>query len=268
MRIAIIGSGVVGQATGKMLERYGNKVVFFDKDERVVEQLKYEEKESFKTADTFNYKRCVRVSDVILVCVQEKYVGSVIEFLSTVTDTQGLIVIRSTVPPGTVDRLRGIGGHICSNPEFLREAVAEYDALNPPGIIIGECCKDHGDLLEELYKPLRKPIHRVAPIVAEMTKLAVNGYLATQISYWDQVKLLCDKLDVNSHTVGSLACFGDGRVSPYGSRMHGKTYRYTKCLPKDLKQLIDICESNNVPKQLFEAVRDVDEMMDTKGVSE
>jgi len=167
---------------------------------------------------------------------------------------KGLIAIRSTVSPGTNDRMfRDYGMPVCSNPEFLREGVADYEFLNPPGVIIGERCKEHGDILEELYKPFRRPTFRVKPIVAEMVKLVVNGYLACQVSYWNQVKILADKLGVNSQEVGMLATFGDDRVSIYGARMHGKPFG-GKCLPKDLEQLIKACGTVNVQDGFFKAI--------------
>ena len=250
MRIQIIGAGVVGQATGKGFARLGHEVRFLDPNEEMLDRLRGE-------GYGANSRVAIGKADVHFVCTPEAVVGEVVRSWSP----GRLLVIRSTVPPGTARKLADLYEvHICSNPEFLREAVAEYEFLNPPGIIIGECCKEHGDLLEELYKPFRKPIYRTTPEVAELTKLAVNGYLACQISYWNQVKLLADKLGINSHEVGMLATFGDDRVSVYGSRMHGRPYS-GKCLPKDLNQLLDLAIDKGASPVLFEAIKGLNDFM-------
>ena len=249
MRIQIIGAGVIGQATGKGFARLGHEVHFYDVLSGVVDGLR---------KDGYGADWQVGMGGVGLcfICVPEKLVEKVAESWSR---PGRLLVVRSTVTPGTTRSLSlEYTAHFCSNPEFLREAVAEYEFLNPPGIIIGECCKEHGDLLEELYTPFRKPIYRTTPEVAELTKLAVNGYLACQISYWNQIKLLADKLGINSHEVGMLATFGDDRVSTYGARMHGKPYG-GKCLPKDLKQLMDLCKEKEVNDILLYGIRTIND---------
>jgi len=254
MKIQIIGAGVVGQATGKGFARLGHGVHFFDPNGKVTDQLRTE---GYRADSNI----AMGEADIYFICVPEAVVGEVVKSWRS----GGFLVIRSTVPPGTAHRLMDLYGvHICSNPEFLREGVAEYEFLNPPGIIIGECCKEHGDLLEKLYTPFRKPIYRTTPEVAELTKLVVNSYLACQISYWNQVKLLADQLGINSHEVGMLATFGDDRVSVYGSRMHGKPYG-GKCLPKDLQQLINLVQNISVNGQLLEAIKGINDYYLIKG---
>ena len=251
MKIQIIGAGVVGQATGRGFARLGHEIVFVDTNKKTLEDLAPE-----FTVGNVPFPPV----DVFFICVSEKVVEEVVTPIQE-QFPRVLIVIRSTVPPGTAKKLsKGGHYHVCSNPEFLREAVAEYEFLNPPGIIIGECCKEHGDLLERLYTPFRKPIYRTVLEVAELTKLSVNGYLACQVSYWNQVKLLADKLGINSHEVGMLASYGDDRVSIYGSRMHGKAYG-GKCLPKDLQQLIDLVQKTGVNGQLFEVIKAINDVM-------
>ena len=250
MKIQIVGAGVVGQATGRGFARLGHEVTFVDKEPHLVDL--------FRPEFTFQTKPSPE-ADIYFVCTPEGVVEEVVRELDSFAPSKP-IVIRSTVPPGTADRLSRMNyHHICSNPEFLREAVAEYEFLNPPGIIIGPCCPEHRAMLEELYKPFQMPIRVVKRDVAEFTKLVVNGYLACQISYWNQVKLLADEIGINSHEVGMLASYGDERVSVYGSRMHGKSYG-GKCLPKDLQQLVDLCQlDRNVNGQLFEAIKAINE---------
>jgi len=252
MKIQIVGAGVVGQATGKGFARLGHKVYFWDVNKEVEDGLR---------RGGYSFGR-MEYPDMIFFCVPEDMLEEAAREWS-MRAAVALRVIRSTVPPGTAHELqsRYHGQHFCSNPEFLREAVAEYEFLNPPGFIIGECCKEHGDLLEKLYAPFRRPIHRTSPEVAELTKLAVNGYLACQVSYWNQIKLLADKLGINSHEVGMLATFGDDRVSVYGARMHGKAFG-GKCLPKDLRQLITLCYRNTVQYTLLEVIREINDNLE------
>ncbi len=255
MNIVIVGAGVVGQATGKGLVRLGHEVTFFDTDPLCCQRLR---DEGYFAADKPSFFK-----DVVFFCVPERVIRETVQTWIPCGGADALFVIRSTVPPGTTEELaKAHDRHICFNPEFLREAVAEYEFLNPPGVIIGECCKEHGDLLEALYKPLRVPIHRVDPITAELTKIVINSYLACQISFWTQIKWIAEKLGANSHEVGMLASFCDPRVSCYGARMHGKSYKHTKCLPKDLTQLINAAKVLNADSTLLDAVRYIDDKAD------
>jgi len=264
MKLQIIGAGVLGQATGKGFSRLGHEVTFVDSDPKVLDGLA---RELFYT-----FSGPISGTDVYFICTPERAVEEVVsEVVGVLRKHVGPhnipVVIRSTVPPGTARRLRGeLHRPILSNPEFLREAVAEFDFLNPPGIIIGVDPPDHNCVarMRELYEPFRKPLHFVNTITAELTKLAVNAYLACQISYWNQVKLLADKLGVNSQEVGMLACFGDGRVSPYGSRMHGKAYG-GKCLPKDLRQLLLLSGEWLVDNSLLDAIAHVNRVYGGEG---
>ncbi len=258
MKIAIVGAGVVGQATGKGFHRLGHDVAFCDIDEGKCKLLKEEGYPILRSGYSVGI-------DIAFFCVPEKSIDDAINNWLGMFNSDTLLVIRSTVPPGTTENIQDkLGRHFCFNPEFLREAVAEYEFLNPSGVIIGECCQKHGDLLHDLYTPLRVPIIRTSCKTAEMTKLCVNSYLACQISFWTQVKWIADQIGVNSHEVGMLAGFCDERVSCYGARMHGKPYKYTKCLPKDLTQLINVAKAANVDSTLLDAVRYIDDKADVE----
>jgi len=234
LKLQIIGAGVVGKATGLGFQRYGHYVIFKDKGDTLED------------------------ADINLVCVPESEVKNVIQALMPVLKMHGLPVIRSTVPPSTTTRLSSEHNvHICHNPEFLREATSEYDFLNPTRIVIGECCEKHGDLLEELYKPFNVPIVRVDTKISEMVKLASNAYLATSISFWNEIHQICKNFG-DSHKVGAITCM-DPRISSYGARMHGKPFS-GHCLPKDLDQLITFAKDwvGHDPK-LLKAVKEVNE---------
>ena len=246
MRIQILGCGVVGMATADGLRRFGHDLILVDVDEEKVAKLGEE-----------GWDACVKSRDaeIHFVCVPE---GRVEEVIGNLGRVHGLIVVRSSVEPGTCKALsEKYLRHICSNPEFLKAATALWDFLNPDKIVIGECCEEHGDLLESLYEPLRAPIVRVDSATAEMVKMATNAYLATQISFWNTVHSICGKAGVNSHVVGKV-CALDSRITIYGASQHGRSYG-GYCLPKDLDHLMEYSEAVGYDPLLLRAVKEVND---------
>jgi len=225
VRLTVIGyKGVVGNATYTLMKKLGYEV---------------------RGCDIGNEPM---PSDVTFVCLPEQLVNT--EVLRPYK--LSLLVIRSTVPPNTCENLElELDTHVMHNPEFLREASAVIDEFNPERIVIGECCKKHGDLIEELYKPLCKPIFRTKRVVSELAKLACNGYLATVISYWNEIEEIASKLGISGTEVGMLAST-DSRVSNYGSRYHARFGG--KCLPKDTEHLITTAKNLGMNPALLEAV--------------
>ena len=151
------------------------------------------------------------------------------------------------------------------NPEFLTEISNTWcddegykkDLFTEDRIVIGEYDKRSGKVLEEIYKPLNKPIFRTDLKTAEMIKYASNCMLATKISYWNEIFLICKELGISSQEVADIAAF-DPRIGKYGS-VHGKAFG-GKCLPKDLKAFIDFTERfQNV--KLLKAVDAINEEM-------
>lgn len=239
MIISVIGKGVVGTATGEGFKRLGHTVAYYDKGDEPL------------------------LGDVTFVCTPEDVVPQILEKLMEEAEfwTDGLptIAVRSTVPPGTCEGF----SHVSHNPAFFREAVSEYEFMNPHKIVLGECCRAHGDVLEQLYRPFNVPIIRVNPRTSELIKLASNAYLATQISFWNQVKLIADELGVNSHVVGKV-CALDPRISQYGASLHGHPYR-GRCLPKDIAQLNTLARKLGVTTVLLEAVKEINNHMKMGG---
>lgn len=234
MKIEVIGHrGVVGNATYELFKRLGYEVTGSDKDEQI------------------------RKADVYFICVPEENIEGPISALTNYTD--GLIVIRSTVVPGTCKRLNEkYSRHICHNPEFVREATATQDELNPSRIVIGECCKNHGDLLEKIYGLLQRPIVRTDQGTSELVKLASNNYLSCVISYWNTVEEIAKRIGVSGHQVGMIASL-DPRISDYGSRFHNKYGG--SCLPKDVRHLIEFAQSVGYDPILLKAVEEVNETL-------
>lgn len=231
MKIEVIGhKGTVGNATLELFRQLGHDVTGSD------------------VGDKINY------ASIYFVCTPEGVVEEVVDKIST--QMRPLIVIRSTTIPGTCKKLATKIDyvHICHNPEFLREAMALQDEFSPHRIVIGECCREHGDTLEALYKPLQRPIVRTNPTTSELVKLASNNYLSCAISYWNTIEEIARKIGVSGHEVGMIASL-DPRISPYGSRFHK---RYDgRCLPKDVKQLIEFAESIGCSTALLRTIEEV-----------
>lgn len=230
VKLTVIGhKGVVGGATYQLFKRLGYDVTGVDVGDKPM------------------------VSDIAFVCVPEGLVTA--ELLKEYVT--GLFVVRSTVLPGACEALeKATGVHVAHNPEFLRESTALMDSFNPDRIIIGGCCRRHSASLTKLYAPLRRPIYCASRKVTELTKLASNAYLATLISYWNEIDELAECLGVSGTEIGMLAST-DPRISYYGSRLHD--HYGGKCLPKDARRLIDLCRANYMNPALLEAVERVNE---------
>ena len=289
MKVGIIGSGVVGKTMGFGFERLGHEVIFYDIDGIVVKELSREHKAT-------NDLNAIKDTDISFICVPTPYIsglgfdssyivsatGGIAEALKS-KDEYHLVVIKSTVLPTTTERVvipilekykkvgKDIG--ICMNPEFLTEIADTWtndegykkDFFTEDRIVIGEYDKKSGDILESLYNPLNKPIFRTDLKTAELIKYSSNCMLATKISYWNEIFLICEKLGIDSQKVVDIVGL-DPRIGKYGT-VHGKAFG-GKCLPKDLKAFISFAEKyRNV--RLLKAVDEINEEMKKKyGVRE
>lgn len=240
MNLTIIGAGVVGKATGNGFARFGHHVTFRDKgDDPVVPE-----------------------SDLTFICTPEDAVPSVMEALMHHSKFTGGIVVRSTVPPWTCYNLSmkyHVG--ILHNPEHLREAIAEQDFLNTDFAIVGEGSWEYRskylDDLVKLYTDMGCYVETCWAVESELAKLVVNSYLATQISFWNEISSIAIGLGVNSHRLARIV-LNDERVSKYGANMHGQPYG-GKCLPKDIAQLANVASKAGKADLLLEAVRQINE---------
>ena len=248
-KVLIVGSGVVGQATGKGLARMGVDVTFYDVDSKVLETLS---KQGYQTRDSLAPR------NYYIVSVPERYVEDVVKAVARFKDS--ITIIKSTVPVGTTRRLHeNYGCNLIHNPEFLREATAEDDFLNAHMLVLGSPRGRRDSVLERAYEDLYWWYPRDRTIflpsdTSEMVKLALNGYLSTVIGYWNEVDRVCVALGINSHEVGRT-CSRDPRVTPYGATRHGKPFG-GKCLPKDLDQLVALAKSVGVSDTIFEKVKE------------
>ena len=249
MRVTIVGTGTVGMATGSGFARFGNEVTFYDTDPEKMDKLR-------ANGLSVTSDPSKGFPDAIFVTTPEDIATGVVRNLPT---RRVLVVIRSSVPPGTTKQLREeTDGHIAVNPEFLREVTALQDFLNPNRIVYSSCCPVHRVVLERLYKPFRAPmVHVDDPTEAEMVKYASNLFLATAISYWNEIAGVCHKLGVNSHTVGKIAAM-DPRIPTYGACRHGEPFG-GKCLPNNLRVFLSLCRDLGYDPTLLHAVGDVNE---------
>lgn len=285
LRISIIGSGWVGTLIGKGFAELGNEIIFYDIVDKALPNF---------TKD-INY--AIENSDISFICVPTptnedgeidlSYVKDAAKNIGAILaekDNYHVIVVKSTVVPGTTEKVvipilekymgkkAGEFG-ICMNPEFLTEISGTWstdedtkkDFFTEDRIVIGVYDKRSGDVLEEIYEPLNKPIFRTDLRTAEMIKYASNCMLAAKISYWNEIFLICKELDIDSQAIADVVGL-DPRIGEYGT-LHGKAFG-GKCLPKDLKAFVAFAEEYHKAK-LLKVVDDINEEMKEKyGVRE
>jgi nucleotide sugar dehydrogenase len=241
MKVQIIGVGVVGGAQAYLASKLGNEVIGVDRNRT-----------------SFEYARIVAQPetdvDVTFICTREGSVPDVVADLVS-RGIKGLKVIKSTVPSGTTQGLMEKHSiHICHNPEFLVEKDAFETISHPSMVAIGQCCEEHSEILKQFYAPLGCPVVVSRPTVTEAVKLTLNSYLATLISFWNQIDNVSGALGLNTGEVARIARL-DPRVSIYGTEFFGAPFG-GKCLPKDLDQLIKLSHEVGADCSLLEAIRD------------
>lgn len=253
MKHLIIGSGVVGFATGLWLKANKEDVIFHDIDKDLLSKL---EKERHTTSATIKQD-----IDIYWVCTAEWHVNDAMQKLDNElkTNDHKIIVIRSTTPPGTIDTLidRYPRFHIIHIPEFLRASNAVEDTFNPDRIVIGSKSLYASHIVMQLFNVCKAPVLFVEPTTSEMVKYASNCWLSVQISYWGEIKSICDRLNINPQEVANVSSL-DRRISSYGTAMLGSPFGKF-CLPKDLDSLIKTFEEHNIDPVLLKAVKKVNE---------
>ena len=274
MKLCMIGTGYVGLVSGVCFSDLGNTVYCVDKNKEKIKLLNegkipiYEPgleeilKRNHKRKRlifTTNLKNAVLDSDIIFICVGTptkkktnsadlKYVFSVAKELKKIISKYKIIITKSTVPVTTGDKIEKILSNlkkkklvdIVSNPEFLREGEAIRDFVYPDRVIIGTDSKKVNRILKSLYLPIIKKTSRyfnTSRRGAEMIKYASNAFLATKISYINELANLCEKTKVDIKDVS----FGMGLDQRIGERFlrAGPAYGGS-CFPKDTRALIDI----------------------------
>jgi UDPglucose 6-dehydrogenase len=260
--IAVIGSGVVGTATGAGLSAKGHDVVFCDVNLRRVKLLHRRGFRAISASDLGSIH-----ARAYLICVPSPTVDGrvdtsfVREAALAVGSALGahaersLVVIRSTIPPGTTrtvgipalelasGRRAGIDFGVCTNPEFLRAATAERDFMEPRVIVIGALDDGSADELAAIYSPWEGvPVHRMSLETAEATKYVSNLFNAAKISFFNEMERFLRVIDVDADAAADAMTLGaEGMWNPaYGTR-GGFPYGGV-CLPKDTVGFLGFAE--------------------------
>ncbi len=283
-KIGIIGSGWVGTAIGKGFTEMGYEVIFYDIVDKDLPNFTKDITYAIENSDVsfISVPTPTTTEGIDLSYVKEatKNIGMAL----TLRQKYHVVVVKSTVVPTTTEKVvipllekysgKKVGDFgVCMNPEFLTEISESWskdegtkkDFFTEDRIVIGECDKKSGDVLEELYEPLNKPIFKTDLRTAETIKYASNCMLATKISYWNEISLICKELGIDSQIIADVVGL-DPRIGKYGT-VHGKAFG-GKCLPKDLKAFVSFAEEYQNAK-LLKAVDDINEEMKKKyGVRE
>ena len=291
MNICVIGAGYVGLVTSLAFAKVNNKVICVEKDDEKVNALNsgvptiYEEGlvellneclSSNNIIFTNDLSLGVKTSDIIFLAVgtPEKNDGDVdmtqvyraVEQISNYIDKYKIIVNKSTVPVGTQKEvkylltMKGVSPEtfdVVSNPEFLREGKALYDFFNTDRIVIGCDSLKARSIMKELYSSFDSEIIFTTPETAELIKYASNAFLATKISFINEIANLCDKVGADIETI-SYGMGLDKRISPFFLRA-GVGYGGS-CFPKDTKALVKIGEKYNVDLKIIRSAIEVNEM--------
>ena len=288
MKLAIIGTGYVGLITGACFAEFGYKTVCIDKDEARVNDLNnsqcpfYEpgidsllNKHLNKTkllSFTNSLSKSVNDADIIFITVGTpskriendadlSYVWNAAEEISNNINKYCIVVTKSTVPVGTTREVKNIiskkinekNFDVVSNPEFLREGSAINDFMRPDRVIIGCENKKSKDIMKELYRPLyliETPIISTTIESSEVIKYASNSFLATKISFINQVADLCEKVGADVQDVAK----GMGIDKRIGNKfLHAGPGYGGSCFPKDVKAFIRTAENNDINFSILSA---------------
>ena len=299
MKIAVVGTGYVGLVTGTCFAETGNTVTCIDIDQEKVKKLKngkitiYEpgleqlfERNIKQNRLMFTTKLADGISeaDVIFLALPTppgedgsadlKYILNVADELGPLLEDYTVIVDKSTVPVGTADLVRSriaakakAEFDVVSNPEFLREGVAVEDFMKPERVVIGTSSPRARKLMETLYSPY---VRQGNPLVfmdersAELTKYAANSFLATKISFMNEVANLCELLGADVDAVRR----GIGTDSRIGKRFLFPGIGYGgSCFPKDVQALAKSAEDTRYDFRILKAVMEVNKYQKTKLLS-
>ncbi|MCR5398520.1 MAG: UDP-glucose/GDP-mannose dehydrogenase family protein [Lachnospiraceae bacterium] len=288
MKIAVAGTGYVGLVAGVCFAEKGHEVTCVDIDEKKVklmesgvspiyeeglEELMKKNNETGRLHYTTDYAAAYRDADAIFIGVGTpempdgsanlSYIATVCRQIAENVEHDTLVVVKSTVPVGTNDKVeqfikdflvRDVKVEVASNPEFLAQGTAVHDTLHAARIIIGTESKEAEAKLMEIYKPFGLPIVSVGRRSAEMIKYACNDFLALKISYMNDIANLCELVGANIVDVAKGMSY-DARI---GERFLNAGIGYGgSCFPKDTKALKFLANQNGYELKTVEAAVDV-----------
>ncbi len=288
MKIAMIGTGYVGLVSGICFSDFGHDVVCVDKDPRKIEMLERGEipiyepglqplmsknVEAGRLSFTLDLSAAVKGADAVFIAVGTptrrgdghadlSYVMAAAQEIAMAADRYTVIVTKSTVPVGTNRQVKhtirkanpDLEFDVASNPEFLREGAAIDDFMKPDRVIVGVQSDRAAEVMANIYRPLYL---RDFPIIttdlesAEMIKYASNGFLATKITFINEIAALCERVGADIKAV-SRGMGLDGRIG--NKFLHAGPGYGGSCFPKDTRALARIGQENAVPMQIVETV--------------
>jgi UDPglucose 6-dehydrogenase len=293
MKIAMIGTGYVGLVSGVCFSDFGHEVVCVDKDPGKIDRLNAGEVPIFepglqalmaknvaagRLSFTLDLAQAVAGADAVFIAVGTPtrrgdghadltYVMTAAEEIGRALTGYAVIVTKSTVPVGTNRKVEAAARaanpdaefDVASNPEFLREGAAIDDFMRPDRVVVGVENKRARKVMADVYRPL---FLREFPVVytglesAEMIKYAANAFLATKITFINEIAALCEKVGADIKDV-SKGMGMDGRIG--NKFLHAGPGYGGSCFPKDTKALARIGQDHAVPMQITETVIKVNE---------
>ncbi len=301
MNISVIGSGYVGLITGACFAEFGLNVTCVDKDEKKVrlmkkgvisfyepglEELLQRNIRAGRIHFTTSIGEAVDSSLVVFIAVgtpprgdgsaEMKYVEDVSKEIARHIKSYKVIVTKSTVPVGTGERVRRIISEnlreevdfdVVSNPEFLREGAGIEDFMRPNRVVIGASSNQAIAIMKDLYRPLyliETPIVITDVKTAELIKYASNAFLATKISFINEIANLCERVGADVQTVAKAMGL-DRRIGP--KFLHAGPGYGGSCFPKDTLALLQIGKQHNVGLRVIEATVKANEFQKEKAAA-
>ncbi len=293
MHIAMIGTGYVGLVSGTCFSEFGHEVVCVDQDAAKIEKLNNGRMPIFepglealvasnvkagRLSFTTDLKGPVKAADAVFIAVgtpaQEGngdadlgYVKAAAREIAAVLDGYTVVVTKSTVPVGTGRELEKIiqdvnadaDFDVVSNPEFLREGSAINDFMRPDRVVIGTSSERAREVIKQLYRPLfliETPILFTTRPTAELIKYAANAFLATKITFINEIADLCEAVDADVHDVARGIGL-DGRIG--AKFLHAGPGYGGSCFPKDTLALVSTAVAAGHPLKIVEAVTAVND---------
>ena len=293
MRIAMIGTGYVGLVTGACFSEFGVDVVCVDKDKSKIERLDRGELPIYEPGlenlvannvsagrliFTTDLANAVADADAVFIAVGTpsrrgdghadlSYVYAAAEEIAATLTGYTVVVTKSTVPVGTGREVETMIRHknpdaefdVCSNPEFLREGAAINDFMRPDRVVIGADSNRARQMMRELYRPLHlieTPIVFTSLETSELIKYAANTFLATKITFINEIADLCEQIGADVHDVAKGIGL-DGRI---GSKfLHPGPGYGGSCFPKDTLALVRTAQEAGSPLRIIETVIDIND---------
>ena len=293
MKIAMIGTGYVGLVSGVCFADFGHEVVCVDKDQRKIDMLERGEVPIFepglddllarniaagRLTFTLDLAAALEGAEAVFIAVGTPtrrrdghadltYVLAAAEEIATTAKDYKVVVTKSTVPVGTNRKVAeaiakanpDLEFDVASNPEFLREGAAIDDFMRPDRVVVGVETERAKEVMEAIYRPL---FLRDYPIIttdlesAEMIKYAANAFLATKVTFINEIATLCERTGADVKEV-ARGMGSDGRIG--NKFLHAGPGFGGSCFPKDTRALARIGQENGVPMRITEAVIEVNE---------